>query len=142
MPTTVNLRKILDRKQFEFATPAPVATAAGMCICSSRHYRQQQLYLTSNTVAYIFNPLEDGFTQIPSPALAGTFGAGAAAVSSAVGPSGTATGGSTTTVATGLNLQRDLRGYSIHITGGPGAGDVRTIASNTLGGYNHCYQCF
>jgi hypothetical protein len=132
MPTTVNLRKILDRKQFEFVTPSPVASSAGVCICSSRHYRQQQLLLASNTVAHIFNPYEDGFVQIPSPALAGTFGAGAAAASSAVGPSGTATGGSTTTVATGLNLRRDLRGYSIHITGGPGAGDVRTIASNTL----------
>lgn len=133
MPTTVNLRKILDRKQWEFATPSPVASAAGVCISSGRHYRQQQLLLASNVLAYLFNPLEDGFTQIPSPALAGTFGAGAAAVASAVGPSGTATGGSTTTVVTGLNLQRDLRGYSIHITGGPGAGDVRTIASNTLG---------
>jgi hypothetical protein len=133
MATTVNLRKILDRKQWEFGTPSPVATAAGVCIGSSRHHKQQQLLLSANTVAHLFNPFEDGFVQLPSPALAGTFGAGASVVASAVGPTGTATGGTTTTINTGLNLQRDLRGYKIHITAGPNAGEIREIASNTTG---------
>jgi hypothetical protein len=133
MTTTINLRQILDRKQWEFGTPAPAASAAGSLVCSSRHHKQQQLYLVSSTVAYLFNPSHDGFVQIPSPALAGTFGAGACAVASCQGASGTASAGTTTTITTTLNLQRDLRGYSVNITSGPGAGETRVIASNTIG---------
>jgi hypothetical protein len=91
------------------------------------------LYLTSTTAHWLYNPSEDGWVQIPSGALAGTFGAGTCGTATAVGPSGTATGGSTTTLNTNLTLARDLRGYSIHITGGPGAGDTRQIARNTVG---------
>jgi len=65
--------------------------------------------------------------------LAGTFGAGACGTSTAIGPSGTATAGSTTTLTTNLTLARSLAGYQIEITGGPGAGDFRTIAYNTVG---------
>lgn len=133
MTTTQGNRKILDLKRWEFCTPAPVASAAAMFIASSRHYRQQQLYVASATVQYLYSPLEDGWVQVPSAALAGTFGAGACGVAGAVGPSGTATAGTSTSLTTNLTLARDLRGYSIHITGGPGAGDVRTIASNTIG---------
>lgn len=133
MTTTNGNRKILDLKRPEWCTPAPVASAAGAFIASSRHHRQQQLYVQANTVAYLYNPNEDAWAQVPSPALAGTFGAGACGVSSAVGPGGTATSGSTTTVGTNLTLARDLRGYSIHITGGPNAGTTAVIASNTVG---------
>lgn len=133
MATTNNNRKILDLKRWEFASPAPVATAAAALIASSRHYRQQQLYLTSATVAYLYSVLEDGYIDLPSPALAGTFGAGTCSTATAVGPSGTATAGTTTTVTTNLTLARDLRGYSIHITGGPNAGVTLPIVSNTVG---------
>ena len=133
MATTNGNRKILDLKRWEFATPAPASTGAGVLIASSRHFKQQQLYFTSNTVHYLYNPSEDGWTQIPSGAFGGTFGAGAAGVASSIGPTGTATAGTTTTLTTNLTLARDLRGYSIHITAGPGAGDTRVIASNTIG---------
>ena len=133
MPTTNGNRKILDLKRWEFCTPAPVATAAGTFVVSSRHYRQQQMYVASATAQYLYNPLEDGWTQIPSGALAGTFAAGACGTATAVGPSGTATGGSTSTINTNLTLARDLRGYSIHITGGPNAGATLAISSNTVG---------
>ena len=133
MATTNGNRKLLDLKRWEFCTPAPVATTAGAFVASSRHFKQQQLFMSSATVHYIYNPQEDGFVQIPSGALAGAFGAGACGVATAVGPSGTATAGTTSTITTGLNLQRDLRGYSIHITGGPNAGATLVIASNTLG---------
>ena len=133
MPTTNGNRKILDLKRWEFCTPAPVATAAGTFVVSSRHYRQQQMYVASATAQYLYNPLEDGWTQIPSGALAGTFAAGACGTATAVGPSGTATGGSTSTINTNLALARDLRGYSIHITGGPNAGVTLAISSNTVG---------
>ena len=133
MPTTNGNRKILDLKRWEFCTPSPVATAAAAFVVSSRHYRQQQLLVNSATSAYLYHPAEDGWTQVPSPALAGTFAAGACGTAVAVGPSGTATGGTNNTLLTNLSLARDLRGYSIHITGGPNAGAVLPIVSNTIG---------
>jgi len=133
MATTNGNRKILDLKRWEFCTPAPVATAAAAFVISSRHYRQQQMLVTSGTVAHLYSPAEDGWTQLPSPALAGNFAAGSCGTSVSVGPSGTATAGTTSTLTTNLTLTRDLRGYSIHITGGPNAGAVLPIVSNTIG---------
>ena len=140
MATTNGNRKILDLKRWEFVTPAPTATAAATFVVSSRHYRQQQLYVVSNTLAYLYSPLEDGWTQVPSPALAGTFGAGATGVAGSfstgttVGASSlTATAGSTTTITTNQTIARDLRGYSVYFVGGTNAGKLKTIASNTIG---------
>lgn len=133
MATTNGNRKILDLKRWEFCTPAPTASAAGTFIASSRHYRQQQLYVVNATTHYLYHPAEDGWAQIPSGALAGTFGLGACGVATAVGPSGTATAGTTSTITTNLTLARDLRGYSIHITAGPNAGLTTQILSNTTG---------
>ena len=133
MATTNGNRKILDLKRWEFCTPAPTATVAGSFIASSRHYRQQQLYVVSATVQYLYNPQEDAWVQIPSGALAGTFAVGACGTATSVGPSGTATAGTTSTITTNLTLARDLRGYSIHITGGPNAGATLAISSNTVG---------
>ena len=140
MATTNGNRKILDLKRWEFCTPAPSATGTAHFIVSSRHYRQQQLLVQSNTAQYLYNPLEDGWVQIPSGALAGTFGAGACGTAGAISTGSTAgvatltaTGGTSTTMVTNQTLARDLRGYSVQIVTGPGAGDVRTIASNTIG---------
>jgi hypothetical protein len=140
MPISNGNRKILDLKRWEFCTPAPAATATGHFIVSSRHYRQQQLLVQSNTAAFLYNPAEDGWIQIPSPALAGTFGAGACGTAgsfstgaTAAASSLTATAGTTTSLTTNQNLQRDLRGYSVLIVGGSNAGRLKTIAANTLG---------
>jgi hypothetical protein len=62
MATTNGNRKLLDLKRWEFCTPAPVATSSGMFVVSSRHYRQQQLFLSSATVHHLYNPQEDGWT--------------------------------------------------------------------------------
>jgi hypothetical protein len=140
MPTTNGNRKILDLKRWEFCCRAPAVTAAGATTIGSRHFRQQQLYLTSATVAHLYNPQEDGFVQLPSPGLAGTFGAGAAGVAGAYSTGTvsaaftlTATAGTTQSITTGVTLARDLRGYSVQIVGGPNAGQTKTIASNTIG---------
>ncbi len=134
MPVANYNRKILDLKRWTvMPTPAPVATAAGSFIVSSRLAQQRQLYMLNATTAYLYYPFEDGWVQILSPALAGTFGAGACGTSTAVGPSGTATAGATNSLTTNLTLARSLAGYQIEITGGPGAGDVRTILFNTVG---------
>lgn len=140
MTTTVGVRKILDLKRWEFCAPLPTATVAASFVVSSRHYRQQQLYVVSNTVAYLYQPNEDAFVQLASPALGGTFGAGACGAAagfstgSTVGAASlTATGGSTSTIITNQTLARDLRGYSVQILAGPNAGSTLTITSNTIG---------
>jgi hypothetical protein len=140
MPTTNGNRKILDLKRWEFCTPAPQATAAAHFVVSSRHFRQQQLLVSSNTAAHLYNPNEDGWAQVPSPALAGTFGAGASGVAGSfstgttvAASSLTATAGTVSTITTNQTLARDLRGYSIHIMAGPNAGVTLEIQSNTIG---------
>ena len=140
MPTTNRNRKLLDLKRWEMVAPLPASTSAGTFIASSRHYRQQQLYCASNASQFLYLPNEDGWTLLPTAGLAGTFGAGAAGVagSFSIGSSTglaalTATAGTTSTITTNQNLQRDLRGYSVHITGGPNAGATLAIVSNTTG---------
>ena len=135
MATTNGNRKILDLKRWEFCTPTPVASAAGSFIISSRHHNQQQLFIQSATVHYLYNPQEDGWVQIPSGALAGTFGAGACGTAISVGPTGLCANGSssTTSIQTSLTLARDLGGYKIYITSGAGAGQLGTIIRNTVG---------
>ena len=140
MPTTNGNRRLLDLKRWEFCNPLPAATAAAQFIVSSRHYRQQQLLVQSNTAALLGNPFEDGWINVPSPALAGTFGAGACGVAGSfstgttvAASSLTATAGTTTGITTNQTLARDLRGYSVYFVGGTNAGKTKTIASNTVG---------
>lgn len=141
MPTTNGNRKILDAKRWEFMAPAPTATVAGAMISSSRHYRQQQLFIPSISTAFIYNPSEDGWISVPSPALpAASLVAGAAATTGATSTGNTvgaafltATGGTTSTIVTNQPLARDLRGYKVHIMAGPQAGSVLDIVSNTIG---------
>ncbi|MCA3180995.1 MAG: kelch repeat-containing protein [Burkholderiaceae bacterium] len=140
MPTTNGNRKILDLKRWEFCSPAPAASAAGSLISSSRHFRQQQMFVRGQNEAYIYNPAEDGWVTLPAPGLAAALGAGAAATAAAwsvgtatAAASLTATAGTTSTITTNQTLARDLRGYQVHIIGGPNAGAVLTIVSNTIG---------
>ena len=140
MPTTNFNRKGLNLKRWEPVQSAPIATAAGSCIAMANHVFPRALYLNSNTGAWLYAPEEDGFISLPSPALSGTFGAGAAvaaghvSVGSATGLAGlTATGGTTTTIATNQPLAIDLRGYSVHIVSGPNAGLTLPIERNTVG---------
>lgn len=140
MPTTNTNRKILDLKRWEFCAPAPQATGAGQFVVSSRHFRQQQLLVASNTVAQLYNPSEDGWVNLPSPALAGTFGAGACGTAAGFSTGATvgvasltATAGTASSITTNQTLARDLRGYSVQFVGGTNSGKVKTIASNTIG---------
>lgn len=133
MPTEVNLRPLLDRKQWEMCNYAPVATSIGSFIVSSSLHDQYQFYITAATVMNIYDPINDGWMAGPSPALAGTFGAGTCGARHPWGPKAFATGGSTTTIATNLNLQRSLKGYTVRINVGPNAGVETIIASNTTG---------
>ena len=139
MPTTNGNRKILDLKRWEFCAPLPAATVAGSCISSSRHFRQQQLFLRGQNESYIYNPAEDGWVTLPAAGLAAAVGAGTCGVAGAwstgtttAASSLTATGGTTSTIVTNQTLARDLRGYKVHILAGPNAGAVLDIVSNTV----------
>lgn len=140
MATTNGNRKILDLKRWEIVTPAPASTSAGAFLASSRHYRQQQLFISGQTAAWIYNPNEDGWVLLPSPGLQNVLGNGACGVAgswstgTATGASTiTATGGSTSTINTGITLARNLAGYKVHIVSGPNAGATLDISSNTVG---------
>ena len=134
MTTTNGNRAILDLARWEMCAPSPAGnSAAGTCILSSRHFRQQQLYIHSSTAHYMYHPAEDAWVQIASGALGGTFAAGTCGTSPSIGPTGTATAGTTSTITTNLTLARDLRGFKIHITGGPNAGVTLEILKNTVG---------
>jgi hypothetical protein len=140
MPTTNGNRKILDLKRWEQVAPSPLSTQAGSFIASSRHFRQQQLLVRSTTDAFIYNPNEDGWIQIPSPAFTPSLGAGSAGTAGAwstgttvAANSLTATGGTTSTIVTNQTLARSIAGYSVHILSGPNAGVTLPVLSNTIG---------
>lgn len=133
MAIEVNLKRGLDRKQWEMCNYAPSGTTIGSFIVSSNLPDQYQFYVTSSTTAFLYDPFEDGWMSLPSPAMGGTFGAGSCGARHPWGPSGFATAGTTTTLTTNLNIQRSLKGYSIRIIAGPNAGVTATIKSNTIG---------
>jgi hypothetical protein len=140
MATTNGNRQILDLKRWEFCTPAPTSTQAGAMVISSRHFRQQQMLVRSTTEAFLYNPSEDGWVTLTSPALAGTLAAGAGGTAGAwstgstIGAASlTATAGTTSTITTNQALARDLRGYKVLIMSGPNNGAVLDIVSNTIG---------
>lgn len=135
MATTNTLRQILDRKTWEFMTPAPVANSAGAHIISSNNEdpHQLQMYVTSTTAQWLYYPKQDAWIQTSTVTLGGALQAGATGAYVSAGPTGTATAGSATTMTTNLTIPSSLVGYKIRITAGTGAGQEGTILYNTTG---------
>jgi hypothetical protein len=140
MTTTNNNRKILHLKRWEMCNLPPIASGAGVSYAKSELHKQIVFVLVSNTVAYLYYPEEDSYIELASPALAGTFGAGASAVacnwsagSTAGTTSLTATSGSTSTIVTTLNIVNDIRGFHVQIFSGPNAGAILEILDHTRG---------
>ena len=128
-----NLRE-LHRKEFQMMTPAPVFSAAGACIIAADSGDfDDALYLASSTVQYLYSHAEDGFFQIPSGGLTGTFGAGTCGVRHPWSIPYTANGGSTTTVtvsAASFNINGFAVGKDIEfLSAGIASGFVTTIES-------------
>ena len=128
MTTTVNLRKILDRKQHEFISPAPIASAAGFNVIGTppNWYRQMALYNAGTSSQYLYDLNEDAFELLP----AGTLGAptsGTCGCFHPYGPTFTASAGSATAVTSNLTVPGDLTGATMRCTAGTGAGSVVTI---------------
>jgi len=133
MITNKNL-PLLHRKEFQMMTPAPVASVAGAFVVApdSGNFNNA-LYVSSATVHHLYNHDEDAFMQIPSGALAGTFGTGACGVYHPWSINYTANGGSTTsvTVAAGThNITGRAVGQTIEfLSAGSSTGFRTTIAS-------------
>ena len=93
MAITNRLVAPLDRKTWEFMTPAPVTTAAGMFTIQGDPVRRISMLVASATAQYLYYADQDAWQQIATVTLGGTFGAGACGDWSPLGPSGTATAG-------------------------------------------------
>jgi len=132
--------KVLHRKEWQMMTPAPVATAAGAFVIAPETGNFDVcLYVQSATVHYLYHHDEDSWVQIPSGALAGTFGAGACGEYHPWSATYTASGGSTTTVTVAAathNLSYGNVGTVIEfVSSGTNSGLRRTItAIDTSGG--------
>lgn len=125
---------VLHRKEWQMQTPAPTASVAGaFVVAPGSGHRDTAMYVTSATVQYIYSHDEDGFTQIPSGALAGIFGAGACGAYSPWSITYTANGGSTTTVTVAAgthNITGSAVGKTIEfISSGTNTGLRRTVTN-------------
>ena len=125
---------LLNRKEWQMMTPAPAATAAGaFVIAPDSGNWNNALYVLSATAHYLYNHNEDAFLQIPSGALAGTFGAGACGVFHPWSINYTANGGSTNsvTVAAGThNINGRIDGQTIEfLSAGASSGHRATVTS-------------
>lgn len=135
MGLTNTLKKVVDRKQWEFCTPCPSTNAAGTCVVSSTFEDPHglKLYMVAASTHYLYFPKEDAWLSLPGGVFGGTMGAGACGAYVAAGPTGTASAGSTTTLTSTLTIPGSLVGYKIRITAGTGRGQEATILSNTVG---------
>lgn len=139
MAITNGNRPIVDLKRWDFCNPAPVASTTAIGISSTFCLEQIEMLLTSATVAYLYYANQDAYVQIPSPGL-GSFGAGVTlqgipwSTGSTIGVAGlNPTAGTSSTITTNQTIVRNLAGYQIQLLDGPGAGDIKTISSNTIG---------
>lgn len=132
-PLNKNL-PVLDRKEWQMMTPAPTATVAGAFVISpGSGYRDNAMYVVSATAQYLYSHNEDAWLQIPSGALAGTFGAGACGAYTPWSITYTANGGSTTTVTVAAathNITGEVRGDTIEfLSAGAATGQRRKITA-------------
>lgn len=134
MTTSVSLRPLLDRKEWEMMTPCPTTNGDAMfTITDPTGEDKGLLYICSTSVIYRYDHNQDGWQQIPASGIAGAFANGACGAFHHMGATGNATAGTTTTITTNLTVNRSMAGYTVRITAGPNAGLNRVIESNTLG---------
>jgi len=101
--TAQNNVVLLHKKEAQTLCPVPVASAAGLfMIAPISGAKTYALWVTSATAMYLYNHDGDGYTLIPSGALAGTFAVGATGVAHPWSINYTANGGSTTTVTVNM----------------------------------------
>lgn len=148
MPTTLSSKPIIDVPLWRPESPTVGVHAAGGCITSDLRNDATRIpalyFLRSAASLDVFDPIAGEWLPLASPALVGTFGAGAACVFHPAGPAGTlAAGGTTTTVVLNTALPASVAvnqlanrgdgvGFTIRIITG-GRTEERTIIANTAG---------
>ena len=123
---------LLHRKEWQMMTPAPVATAAGAFVVhDGADLDNLALLVASATIHHLYHHDEDAWVQIPSGALAGTFGAGACGARLRWSAPVTANGGTTTTITTTAAITSLAIGRTVRMLTGTAAnvGQERTVAS-------------
>jgi hypothetical protein len=151
MATVTTFKDILDLPDWRPLAVSPTADGAGRCLAGDMRNNEDRhpelFFLSSGTALCSYNAKQDGWTTVGSPSLAGTFGAGGAAVfSPRGGPKGALAGGNSTTAITlstalpaavGPNQLADRgdgRGFKIRIVGlAAGKTEERLIAANSAG---------
>jgi len=141
MATTVNLRKLMHRKAWEFCTPSPLSPGNGSFVVSDKFNvlpGSSAYFIGGASSIYRYDGDEDAWLQLPNSGIAGTFGAGSCGEFRGLGAMGgvftqTATAGSTTTITTNRTITRLLAGQRIRVIAGSGIGYDGTILSNTIG---------
>lgn len=137
MTETQNNHPLINRKEWQTMTPAPVASAIGTNVIFSRNGSNNvALVMYSATVHYLYHHDEDAYIQIPSGALAGTYVAGTTGIYHPWSKTITANGGSTTTItvaASSFNLCGFVRGEIIEFLSGTAANiGTRTTITEIL----------
>lgn len=141
MAITVNLRKLLHRKAWESCTSSPAATTAGAFVVSDKFdltNGARAFLVTSASSIYMYEGLEDAWSQLPNSGATGTFAAGSCGEFRGMGAMGgsftqTATAGSTTTITTNRTIVRCLQGSRVRVVAGSGVGYEGAVESNTMG---------
>ena len=134
MGIAFNLKKVLDRKEWEMMTPSPITNAAAHFTITDPSGEDKSIMLVAGASAiYRYDAQQDGWQQLPNSGISGTFGAGSCGTFHCNGATGNAIAGTTTTINTNLTINRSIKGYKVRITAGTNAGEERIIASNTLG---------
>jgi hypothetical protein len=128
MPVTNKNLPLINRKEPQFMSPAPTNTVAGAFIIGDTvGLNEYALYVTTTTTHWLYNAYEDGWVQIPSGGLGGTFGAGACGARSRWSATITANGGSTTTATTSAAINGLAKGKTIRFLTGLNAGLETTV---------------
>jgi hypothetical protein len=154
MTTTVGFKEILDLPMWRPEAPALAPSGAGMSLSWDMRNGETNTpyiyFLRSATAFDFYDPTTGEWGTLASPALAGTFGAGATSVMHPTqGPRGTIAAGATTTTftlttalpaAVGVNQlanRGDGIGFRIMVignsAGGSGLVEYRNIVANTAG---------
>lgn len=144
MATSITNKNVplIHRKEPQFMSPAPANTAAGSFIITSlKEDDNIVLYVLSATAQYLYHNDEDGWVQIPSGNLGGTFGAGSCGHKSRWSNTLTANGGSTTQANTATAISGLAKNTVIRFLTGANAGLERTITDvlTTPGGTSSLY---
>lgn len=121
-----NNKRILHRKEWQMMTPSPAtAGTAAFIVKDPLGTKRLAFLVTSATVHYMYAVDEDAWMQVPSMALAGTFGAGACGCWGTWSNTLTATGGATNYLTLTTSINSSPYGNTVRFLTGNNAGYER-----------------